>query len=72
MDNKSRMKMGAEVLALFIWGMSAIATFSTVLNAKPAKFFYFAAAVNLAVTAYAIFRAAKKVSAKYEKPEEKK
>ena len=72
MDNKSRMKMGAEVLALFIWGMSAIATFSTALNAKPAKFFCFVAAVNLAITAYAIYRAGKKVSAKYKKPEDQK
>lgn len=62
MNNKTRMQMGAAVLALVIWGMATIVTCCVVWNSKPGNFFAVAAVINLLATAGAIYIIGKKVS----------
>ena len=67
MDNKTSMKMGAEVLALMIWGMATIVTCCVAWNSKPGTFFAVVAAINLLATAGAIYIIGKKVSKHFDK-----
>lgn len=49
------------VLALFVWGLIAIATSAAVWNSKPGAFLAVVAALNLAINGLCIYRQATKL-----------
>ena len=71
MTNKTRLEMGAKVIALVIFGMLTIVVCAGVWNYCPEAWVKWAAGALFACNGFAIYKLGKKVSEDYEHPEDK-
>lgn len=62
MTNKERFELWLKVVTLFLWGLVAIITSATALNAAPGGFLSVVAVLNIVVAAIGIVKGAKRIS----------